>query len=244
MAGRRPGPPSPQERKSTGYVYDRLRSMVLGGELPAGTPVSQASLAQELGVSRTPLREAARLLQNEGLLVGEPNQRLRVAEVSLEDLDQLYAIRVAAEALALRVAVPKMTGEHVGALEEALEQIGERAVAGGDFDEAHQRFHRLLVEPAGERFAALARTSWDHTSRYRVAYLSAAPEVSGALLDAQHDHRRILEACRAGDGRAAALALADHYERTARGVFAGVDGDFAPAALDEAVASVRRACEN
>ncbi|MFM9127347.1 MAG: hypothetical protein ACKOTA_07300, partial [Solirubrobacterales bacterium] len=76
------------------------------------------------------------------------------------------------------------------------------------------------------------------------AYLSAAPEVSGALLDAQHDHRRILEACRDGDGRAAALALADQYERTARGVFAGVDGDFAPAALDEAVASVRLACEN
>ncbi|MFM9023283.1 MAG: GntR family transcriptional regulator, partial [Solirubrobacterales bacterium] len=83
MAGRRPGPPSPQARKSTGAGDDRLRSMVLGGELPAGTPVSQASLAQELGVSRTPLREAARLLQNEGLLVGEPNQRLRVAEVSL-----------------------------------------------------------------------------------------------------------------------------------------------------------------
>ena len=241
MAGRRPGAPSPQERRSTGYVYDRLRSMVLGGELPAGSPVSQASLAEELGVSRTPLREAARLLQNEGLLVGEPNQRLRVAEVSLEDLDQLYAVRVATEALALRVAVPLMGEEQVEAIEEALEQIGERAVAGGDFDEAHRRFHRLLVEPAGERFASLAQTSWDHTSRYRVAYLSAVPDVSGALLDAQHDHRRITEAVRAGDGSAAALALADHYGRTARGVFEAVDGDFTPAALDEAIASVRLA---
>ena len=225
-------------------MYARLRSMVLGGELPAGSPVSQASLAEELGVSRTPLREAARLLQNEGLLVGEPNQRLRVAEVSLEDLDQLYAIRVAAEALALRVAVPRMAPEHVGALEEAVEQIGERAVAGGDFDEAHRRFHRLLVEPAGERFASLAQTSWDHTSRYRAAYLSAVPDISGALLDAQHDHRAILGAVRAGDGPAAALALADHYGRTAMGVFAGVDDGFNPAALDEAIASVRRACED
>jgi len=217
--------------------------MVLEGELPAGSPVSQASLAEQLGVSRTPLREAARLLQNEGLLVGEPNQRLRVAEVSLEDLDQLYAVRVATEALALGVAVPRMADSHVAELERALEEIGERAVSGGDFDEAHRRFHRLLVEPAGERFASLAETSWDHTSRYRVAYLSAVPDVSGALLDAQHDHRSILDHIHAGDGPAAALSLADHYGRTARAVFDAVDGEFAPVALDRAVASVRLACE-
>ena len=242
MAARRPQAPSPQERRSTGYVYARLRAMVLGGELPAGSALSQASLAGELGVSRTPLREAARLLQNEGLLVGEPNQRLRVADVSLEDLDQLYAIRVATEAMALRVAVPRMDAGHVTALEEALSQIEERAVDGGDFDEAHRRFHRLLVEPAGERFASLAETSWDHTSRYRVAYLTAVPDVSGALLDAQSDHRRILRAIRAGDGPQAALALTEHYGRTARAVFAGADGDFVPVALDEAIASVRVAC--
>ena len=243
MARRTPGAPSPQERRSTGYVYQRLRSMVLSGELPAGSTLSQASLAQDLGVSRTPLREAARLLQNEGLLVGEPNQRLRVAGVSLGDLDQLYAVRVATEALALRVAVPRMAGEHVEALGEALEQIGERAVAGGDFDEAHRRFHRLLVEPAGERFASIAEPSWDHTSRYRAAYLSAVPDVSGALLDAQHDHRGILDCVAAGDGPAAALALADHYGRTARAVFGAVDDGFSAAALEEAIASVRLACE-
>ena len=241
MAGRRPGAPSPEERRSTGYVYVRLRSMVLGGELEAGSALSQASLAAELGVSRTPLREAARLLQNEGLLVGEPNQRLRVADVSLEDLDQLYAIRVATEAMALRVAVPRMAAGHVAGLEEALGQIEERAVSGGDFDEPHRRFHRLLVEPAGERFATLAQTSWDHTSRYRAAYLTAVPDVSGALLDAQRDHRTIVGFVRDGDGPAAALALAEHYGRTARALFDGADRDFSPAALDEAIASVRLA---
>ena len=216
--------------------------MVLSGELPAGSALSQASLAQELGVSRTPLREAARLLQNEGLLVGEPNRRLRVAEVSIGDLDQLYALRIATEALAMRVAVPRMDEGHVSGLGEALAQIEERAIGGGDFDEAHRRFHRLLVEPAGERFSSLAATSWDHTSRYRIAYLSSVSDVSSALLDAQQDHRTILDRVSSGDPAGAALALADHYERTARGVFAAVDGDFTPVALDEAIASVRTAC--
>jgi DNA-binding GntR family transcriptional regulator len=98
------------------------------------------------------------------------------------------------------------------------------------------------LQTATNDLVALAETSWDHTSRYRIAYLSSVSDVSSALLDAQQDHRTILDCVSSGDAAGAALALADHYERTARAVFAAVDGDFTPVALDEAIASVRLAC--
>src|SRR5881392_1407031 len=93
---------------STEVVHDRLRRAILRGEFDAKVPLSQVKLAARLGVSRTPLREALRMLQREGLIDSEPNRRVRVAALSVTDLEQLYATRIVVEALAVRVAVPKL----------------------------------------------------------------------------------------------------------------------------------------
>src|SRR5437899_11996058 len=92
---------------STEVVHDRLRSSFLRGELDPTVPLSQVQLAARLGVSRTPLREALRMLQREGLIYSEPNRRVRVAELSVADLEQLYAARVLVEALSVRLTVPR-----------------------------------------------------------------------------------------------------------------------------------------
>src|SRR5919198_5195360 len=101
MAGRTLG----SQELSTELVHERLRDGILRGEFDPRVPISQVQLAARLGVSRTPLREALRMLQREGLIDSEPNRRVRVAELSLADLEQLYASRVVIEALAVRLSV-------------------------------------------------------------------------------------------------------------------------------------------
>lgn len=242
MAARKASAPGPGERRSTDYAYERIREQIISGEIPAGSAVSQAALAEELGVSRTPLREATRLLQNEGLLVGERNQRLRVAAISLPDLDQLYAIRIATEAMAIRLAVPQMDDRHKGQVGETLDAM-EKVAGGekGNFDDHHREFHRLLVAPAGERFEAISETLWDHTIRYRSAYLSAAGDLHETVEAARAEHRAIEAAILAGDAEGAADALVAHYARTARTIFATADPDHQATAVEAAIDAAGRA---
>src|SRR5207244_5260841 len=94
---------------STEVVHARLRDGIVRGEFDPRVPISQVQLARRLGVSRTPLREALRMLQREGLIDSEPNRRVRVAPLSVSDLEQLYAARVVVEALALRLSAPHFT---------------------------------------------------------------------------------------------------------------------------------------
>lgn len=237
MGSRKKAAPGPAERRSTDYAYERFRDRIISGTIPAGSPVSQAALAEELGVSRTPLREATRLLQNEGLLVGERNQRLRVAAVSLPDLDQLYALRIGIESLAIGLAVPVMDEPHRRQIGEAIGALDEIVAAQrpDDFDSHHREFHRLLVAPAGDRFEAISATLWDHTIRYRSAYLSAAGDLRSTVAAAQKEHRAIAEAAIEGDGAGAGAALVGHYARTARTIFASADPDYEPVAMKAAI---------
>ena len=103
--------------QNTEDVYERVRNAILDGQLAPGAVMSQVALAEELGISRTPLREALRMLQSEGLVEGEPNRRVRVAPMTASDLEELYVMRVTLEAEALRLSVPRMTSEDLARLE-------------------------------------------------------------------------------------------------------------------------------
>src|SRR6266480_7515632 len=105
---------------STEVVHDRLRRAILRGEFDPKVPLSQVKLAARLGVSRTPLREALRMLQREGLIDSEPNRRVRVAALSVADLEQLYAARVVIDALTLRLSVPRFSDEDLMEMEQCL----------------------------------------------------------------------------------------------------------------------------
>src|SRR4051812_49482729 len=98
-------------RDNVEQVYRRVREAILEGEIAPGATMSQVALADDLGISRTPLREALRMLQTEGLVDAERNRRVRVAPLSPADLEELYVMRVALEAEAIRLAVPRLTAE-------------------------------------------------------------------------------------------------------------------------------------
>jgi DNA-binding GntR family transcriptional regulator len=132
-----PGGGPPGAELSTEVVHDRLRTAILRGEFDPTVPLSQVKLAARLGVSRTPLREALRMLQREGLIDSEPNRRVRVAELSLADLEQLYAARVLIEALAVRMTVPAYTAADLAELKDALAEMTE--LKGHDLDKWERR---------------------------------------------------------------------------------------------------------
>src|ERR1700759_2906757 len=101
------------------FVHDRVRTGILDGEIPPGA-ISQAALARQLNVGRSPLREAVRMLQNEGLVVSEPNRRLEIARLSATDVEELMQMRVALEGTSIRITVPHPGPDGGAALEGLL----------------------------------------------------------------------------------------------------------------------------
>jgi DNA-binding GntR family transcriptional regulator len=199
-------------RQSAEYVYRRVRDAILDGELAPGQTMSQVVLAEELGVSRTPLREALRMLQGEGLVEARPNRRVRVAPISAGDLEELYAVRVALEAQALRLAVPRMTPEDIARLEGSIAEMAHYAEE-RDMRRwliPHADYHRRLTELAGERFEGLLTQLYDHAERYRRLHIGYGPSAWATA-----DHRDILDAVKAGDARLSAALLAGHLSRVA-----------------------------
>jgi len=216
---------------STEVVHDRLRRAILRGELDPTAPISQVRLAATLGVSRTPLREALRMLQREGLISSEPNRRVRVAELSMTDLEQLYAARVLVEALAVRLTVPRYTPADLAELHASLAEMRlseERDIEA--WEAAHRRYHELLRIHAGERIQRLARELSDHSERYRRVYMAEAQAWSTAA----REHAAIVDACAEGGG-AASVRLVRHLARTALTLIASVDPEHEPVGVREAL---------
>jgi DNA-binding GntR family transcriptional regulator len=215
-------------------VHHALRQAILRGELPAGSWLSQVQIAKQFSVSRGPVREALRLLQREGLVEAEVNQRARIATFSVEDLEQLYAARIIMEALALSVSVPRFSDDDLAQLGADLEELD--GLAGVDMEAwevVHRRFHLGLVAHAGERFRRMIEQNIDHAERYRRVYITQSPR-SWSVGAAEH--HEIVEACRARDGATAASLLAAHLSRTALTVFMLAAPEHDPAAIRAALA--------
>ena len=220
------------EVHSVDIVHERIRKAILRGELPPEAVVSQVQLARDLGVSRTPLREALRMLQREGLIKSEHNRRVRVAGFSLPDLEQLYVMRVALESAAIRLTIPRLVPEDIASLEGDLAQMVH-------FDEQedferwevpHRAFHRGLVEGAGSRMSITLSQLSDHAERYRRLHATRVPSVRSRVA---REHRLILDAAKAHDAEAGARRLPAHLARTAFDVVEFVDPTYDAAALRE-----------
>ena len=228
----------PEARQAIPHVHAYLRECVLDGTLPPGTKLSQVSLAAQLGISRTPLREVLRMMQEEGLVEIEPNQRTRVAGLDPQELDDIYASRILLETLAL-----SMTIGHFGAKERRearrLLTAMRRAAKSGEFDAwyaAHTEYHRVCTAAAGETMQRQLRTFADRTTRYIRVYQPSEPDGWRAAGDVEH--AAILEALTAGDERGAGLALAHHLTRTALRVLADCAPGFVPVAVPHAAALI------
>jgi DNA-binding GntR family transcriptional regulator len=203
-------------------VHERLRDAILRGEIEAGATTSQTALAKQLDAGRTPLREALRMLQREGLVISEPNRRVRIADLSSDDAEELYIMRISLECVAIRITVPRLTSDDFAALEGFMAQM-DHYMKDDDLRgmrTPHLAFHNLLVAGAGPRVSQEIAQLFDHAERYRLRW-----GMKSVWAERSAEHRAIVEAAAAGDADQAALRLAEHYARTAALVFAGIDPD-------------------
>jgi DNA-binding GntR family transcriptional regulator len=228
----------PEPRQAIPHVHAYLRECILDGTLTPGTKLSQVTLAEQLGISRTPLREVLRMLQEEGLVEIEPNQRTRVAGLDPAELDDIYASRILLETLALSMTIGRFGAKARGEARRLLTAM-RRAAEAGDFDAwfaAHTDYHRVCTAAAGEAMQRQLRALADRTTRYIRIYQLSEPNSWQAAGDVEH--AAILEALIAGDERAALTGMAHHLERTALRVLADCAPGYRPAAVPHAVALI------
>ena len=200
----------------------RLRAAILRGEFAPGSVLTQAELSSFLNIGRTPLREAIRVVQEEGLIVSQPNRTVRVAGMSLADIDGLYALRIVHEAAAVRLTVPNLLADDIGELRELVAKMDYFAESQNyeHYSAPHHRFHALLISKQGAREAAFYQQLFDHSERYRYAYASS--DASSFQLSGK-EHHALLEAATNLDGVRCAQVLVNHYARTAATVAEQID---------------------
>ncbi len=221
-------------------LYRRLRTMILDGMFPPGSMLSQVKLAESLGVSRIPLREALRMLQQAGLIVAEHNQRARVPSFDPSTVDSLYASRILLEALSIRLTVPHLDQSDIAALQQTLTQLDTVAADHEDLDAwevPHRRFHSLLVSHVEESMRQRIASYSDQCEYYRRLYYRLVsmhqPTRSAEVIAAEH--RSIADACIQGQADHAAYLLARHYARTVLTVLGQMAPEFDPLAVRTAL---------
>jgi DNA-binding GntR family transcriptional regulator len=230
----------PKARQAIPHVHAYLRECILDGTLPPGTKLSQVSLAAQLGISRTPLREVLRMLQEEGLVEIEPNQRTRVAGLDPRELDDIYAGRILLETLALSMTIGQF-GSKARSEARRLLTAMRRAAKNGDFDAwfaAHTEFHRIGTAAAGQTMQRQLRAFTDRITRYIRIYQLSEPDSWQSA--GEVEHAAILEALIAGDERGAVIAMAHHLAGTALRVLTDCAPDYVPVAVPRAVALIDR----
>ena len=190
-------------------VQRELERMILAGELSVGAKLNEASVAERLGVSRGPVREAFRALEAAGLVRLEKNRGVFVRQVGLDEADEIYDLRAVLDDYAGRLAAQNAGAPDVADLRLRLERM-ERAVGRGDLDAYHEAnlgFHDRLVELAGNaKLLALYRRLVNELSLYRRATLDQSGIPSMSL----GEHRAIVDCIAAGQAAAAGRLLREH----------------------------------
>ncbi|NLZ43653.1 MAG: GntR family transcriptional regulator [Clostridia bacterium] len=192
-------------------VFETLREAIITGQLPPGERLMEIQLAEELGVSRTPVREAIRKLELEGLVAMIPRKGAYVAGISLKDLIEVFEIRGALEGLAAALAAERITDEELDEIERHLvkaAEVIERADLNG-MVELDTKFHSLLYKASrNERLAYTINNLREQIHRFRQTSLSYPGRMKVAL----EEHKAIVEAISARNPELARELAQEHVE--------------------------------
>ena len=194
------------------YAYAELRRQILTGDIPHGSVLNQAQLAQEIGVSTTPLREALRRLAAEGLVQLETHRDARVASLTADEARDLYVIRENLDPLAAGLAAESRTPADVGRIQAALEQLAplHNAADLGAMT-VHREFHRAIYSAShNPLLTGILEGLWDKADRYRQIGLQSRKDSEKDRIRVQEEHIEIADAVIAGDAARAREAMHRH----------------------------------
>lgn len=198
-------------------VRETLRHAILNGDLPGGTRLVQADLAIQLSVSTTPVREALRDLASEQLIRFHPHRGAIVHTLDMEELREVYEIRMVLEPLAIRLAAPRLTEETLG-IASALQGSMDRNTDTGEWVEKNRQFHAVLESAADSpRLAAFVKSVQDSAALYVAHAVHMDPN---RIKKGNADHRKLLLALRKRDGAGAAEVLRQHLLATLEAILA------------------------
>ena len=194
-----------QSPDQVAQIVEKLREDILSGALKPDIPLKQESIAARFGVSRMPVREALKQLEMLGFVTVNHNRRTHVAPTSLADFLEIYDMRIAAEGLAIRSAMPHLTNAQIDRAAGIQDRIETAPVQ--DFGPLNARLHMALYEPSARpRLLGHIRNLGEAADRYMFMC-----SVGQAFRDKSNaEHRALIEACLARDADAAAACLTQH----------------------------------
>ena len=213
----RPGT-APASRAAAGpittpaHALEAIRRAIFSGQLTPGQRVAQEELADSIGVSVAPVREALRVLEQEGQLTYLPRRGYFVTELRIEDLEEIYALRRLLEAQAASAAIPALDESDLERIESAADDCSRASLAGDVVAEleANRRFHFAILEPADQpHLMRLIGLLWDSTEAYRALYYNSPRERERSV----KAHDRILGAIRRRDPARVTAELDAHRDR-------------------------------
>lgn len=202
-------------------VFNTLRQAILKGELKPGERLMEIALAERLGVSRTPIREAMRKLELEGLVVMIPRRGAQVANITEKDLNDVLEVRIALENMAIEKACTHMTEEEMSRLWIAAKTF-ERTAAEGNLvkmAEADVVFHEIIYQASdNKRLLQVLNNLREQIYRYRVEYLKEE-ETRNLLVK---EHEALTNAIKARDVKQAQEIAFQHIENQRKGIIKSI----------------------
>ena len=192
-------------------VFRVLREAIIQGELAPGSRLLEIQLADQLGVSRTPIREAIQMLRDDGLVEVIPRKGAVVAGITEKQMKDVLEVRIAMEELAIRLCAARISSDKLTELERA-EKAFEESIKSGDVNESaicDEKFHSIISESTGNKSLVMLLSAFrEQMYRFRVAYLMQK-EVHEVLIS---EHNQMIDMIRKGDRDAAAKILRKHID--------------------------------
>jgi DNA-binding GntR family transcriptional regulator len=202
--------PKPGPRlNSVRQIHAELRRLLLRGTFGPGSQLSQMRLCKTLGAGRTPLREALRMLQQEGLIVAEANKRPRVISFDSQSIDANSAQLILLSSLGAVLSIPHLTEVDLVAMRGSLKKMQEAALRKDleAWNQADVEFHCRAFRHAGTQLDKALQRAWDAEVFY-LRFIMSAENLPWSKIN--DEHRSILDACAARDGQLAARLIARH----------------------------------
>lgn len=201
---------SPTTQPLSVQAYEQIRRKIVSLALPPGATVDESALQEELGVGRTPIREALQRLSLEKLVTIVPRRGIFVTEIAITDLQRLFEVRIELETLAARLATERGTAAHWRAMEEALDRVSQAAdTSNEELIVTDEVCHQILYAATDNKFLQdTLVTLYALSLRLWYFALADVTDVRQALAE----HRELLNALRAGDAERAEKILAEHIK--------------------------------